>query len=286
MTRRSAVGVLMLGIVGISLGTLLVRFSETGPVATGVWRLALSLPVLAVLARRQTLARPGLAVTTGAFFAVDLGFYNVAILLTSLANAALLSNLAPALVTVVAVMLGLARGGWATWGALAVALAGAALLTQGATGQSRWAGDACALASAVGYAGYQLAAQRLRRDTPTAVAMLVSGLVGVALLLPTALLLGETVMPATAQGWLVVGAIAVCGQLLGQVLIVHALAHLSPAFSSVALLGQPTVVALAAWPLAGEALNAQQGLGAAILLAGVVWAHRLHGRLVDSERLT
>jgi drug/metabolite transporter (DMT)-like permease len=272
---------LMLGIVGISLGTLLVRFSETGPVATGVWRLALSLPVLAWLARRQQLSRPGLAVTTGACFALDLGFYNVAILLTSLANAALLSNLAPALVTGVAVMLGMARGGWATWCALLVALAGAALLTQSASSEGRWVGDGCALISAVGYAGYQLAAQRLRRDTATAVIMLSSGLVGVALLLPAALLLGETLLPTSGQGWLVVGAIALCGQLLGQVLIVHALAHLSPAFSSVALLGQPTVVALAAWPLAGEALSAQQGLGAAVLLTGVWWAHRVHGRTVD-----
>jgi len=278
MNSRSALGGLLLGIVGISIGTLLVRFSETGPVATGVWRLALSLPVLAWCARGQRLAHPGLAVTTGAFFALDLGFYNIAIMLTSLANAALLSNLAPALVTVAAVAAGLARGGWATWAALGLALGGAALLTQASTGGLHLSGDLCALASAVGYAGYQLGAQRLRRDTPTAVIMLVGGAVGVCVLLPTAWLLGETLMPVSGQGWLTVLAISVCGQLLGQVLIVRALAHLSPAFSSLALLGQPTVVALAAWPLAGEALGWWQGLGAALLLAGVVWAQRIHCR--------
>ncbi len=278
MNRRVPLLVLLTGIVGISLGTVLVRWSETGPVATGVWRLALSLPVLAWLARKQCLKRPGLAIAAGGCFAFDLGFYNVALLLTTMANAALLSNLAPALVTVAAVALGLAHGGWRTWMALVVALLGALALTQGHGGNGHTLGDLCALASAVGYAGYQLAAQRLRRDTPTAVAMLGSSLTGVLLLLPAAWLLGERLLPVSGQGWLVLAGIALTGQLLGQVLIVWALAHLSPAFSSLALLGQPTLVALMAVPLFGELLGPLQLAGAAVLLLGVVWAHRIHAR--------
>ena len=278
VSQRLPLLVLLAGIVGISVGTVLVRWSETGPVATGVWRLALSLPVLAWFARHQRLERPGLAMAAGGFFAFDLGFYNVALLLTTLANAALLSNLAPALVTVAAVALGLARGGWRTWMALGVALLGALALTQGHGGGGHTLGDLCALASAVGYAGYQLAAQRLRRDTPTAVAMLGSSITGVVLLAPVAYLLQEPMLPQTSQGWLILAGIAITGQLLGQVLIVWALAHLSPAFSSLALLGQPTLVGLMAIPLFGEVLGPLQLIGGVVLLCGVIWAHRIHSQ--------
>jgi hypothetical protein len=53
----------------------------------------------------------------------------------------------------------------------------------------------------------------------------------------------------------VLAAVALVSQVLGQSLVAHALAGLPAAFSSVALLLQPTIAAALAWAILGEALG-------------------------------
>ena len=57
-------------------------------------------------------------------------------------------------------------------------------------------------------------------------------------------------------------------------LIAWALAHLPVAFASVSLLVQPVTAALVAWALFGEHIGLQQGIGAVIVLAGIMLARR------------
>ena len=61
-------------------------------------------------------------------------------------------------------------------------------------------------------------------------------------------------------------------QILGQSLVAYALAGLPAAFSSVALLLQPTIGAALAWAILGEALGPWRVEGGAVVLAGVVLA--------------
>jgi drug/metabolite transporter (DMT)-like permease len=61
---------------------------------------------------------------------------------------------------------------------------------------------------------------------------------------------------------------------LGQGLIAYAFAHLPASLSSVSLLIQPVVAALAAWAIFGEAIGAAQFAGGAIVLAGIWVAKR------------
>jgi drug/metabolite transporter (DMT)-like permease len=63
--------------------------------------------------------------------------------------------------------------------------------------------------------------------------------------------------------------LAVVTQILGQGLIAYAFAHLPASLSSVSLLIQPVVAALAAWAIFGEAVGAMQLAGGAIVLAGI-----------------
>ncbi|PZD73531.1 putative cystine transporter YijE [Acaryochloris thomasi RCC1774] len=272
---------LLCGAVGIGFAPILVRLSEVGPSATACYRLLLALPFFWVWMQTESsenVKRPtGLAlVISGAFFAADLAVWHWSIQLTSVANATLLANFAPIFVVL---------GSWLIWGqrcsrsffgAVILVLLGACLLVSASLkldAQYLW-GDALGLLTAVFYAGYMLSVARLRVQFSTVVVSLWTSLVGGGLLLLIALMTGDQIFPTTLQGWLVLVALAVISQVLGQSLIIYALAHLPTAFSSLSLLLQPVVAALLAWALFKEALGLWQGVGGMIVLLGIVLARR------------
>ena len=284
-----ALAALFAGATAIATAPLFVRFSEAGPVATAFWRVFLALPALWIWALlsdgpghwRSVRLHPGMLLLIGFFFAGDLAVWHWSILLTSVANATLLSNLAPLFV---------ALGAWLLFsdpprklflGGLAAALAGTALLIGSGTGQSAVAhsghalfGDFLGVITALFYAGYQMAVTRLRAQVATATLMAWSCLVMSALLLPVALLMGEQILPQTATGWITIIALALIAQAAGQSLIAYAMAHLPGTFSSVGLLWQPVAATLFAWVLIGETMGALQFVGALLVLAGIALVRR------------
>lgn len=279
-----ALPALFAGAIGIAFAPIFVRWSEVGPVATAFWRMALALPLLAVWASLQPrgAVQPGrrgglvMALLAGLFFAADLAVWHWSIRLTSVANATFLANLAPVAVTLGAWLLLGERARPVFFLGMVLALAGAALLVRANVGGpgAVLLGDALGILTALFYAGYQLCVKRLRDTQSTARIMLISGAACAAVLLPLALAAGETVLPTTATGWLVVLALAVVCQFAGQSLITYAMAHLSASFSSVSLLVQPVAAAALAWLLFGEALAALQWWGGAAVLLGIYLARR------------
>jgi drug/metabolite transporter (DMT)-like permease len=276
---------LFAGAIGIAFAPIFVRWSEVGPVATAFWRLFLALPLLALWmafeergARRAPAGGDGLrlAALAGLFFAADLAVWHWSIRLTSVANATFFANLAPIVVTLGAWALFHERARPVFFAGLVLALAGSALLMGANIGgaQSRIVGDALGMLTAVFYAGYQLCVKRLRDSQSVARIMFVSGTACAAALLPVALLMGETLLPQSLTGWLVLAGLAVVCQFAGQSLIAWAVAHLSASFSSVSLLLQPVAAAGFAWLLFGEALAVLQWFGAAAVLAGIWLARR------------
>lgn len=274
-SARAGLIALVLGAVAIGFAPIFVRLSEVGPVSTAFYRIALSLPAFALMCHRMTWPQGragwGGCALAGLFFAGDLSVWHVGILLTSVANAALFTNLAPVFVTL---------GLWLIWGqrpsgrfvlALVVSLAGAVLLM----GQSlhfsaeRLGGDALSVLSGAFYGCYLLTVGRWRTDLPTPVLMLLSGVVSSVLLAPVALALGEDFLPHSMEGWGVVVALALVSQVLGQGLIAWGLAHVPATIGAVVLLLQPIVAALLAWVLFGEALGGPEFMGALVILLGI-----------------
>lgn len=286
MSRRAwALPALFAGALGIAFAPIFVRWSEAGPVATAFWRMLLALPLLAAWAvlqgrveDRAPKERTGrwMAVLTGLFFAADLAVWHWSIGLTSVANATFFANLAPIVVTLGAWMLFHERVRPVFFAGMLLALAGSALLMGANLGgaPSRLLGDGLGMLTAVFYAGYQLCVKRLRDTQSTARIMLASGAACAAVLLPVALAMGETILPHSATGWLVLIGLALVCQFAGQSLIAFAVAHLSASFSSVSLLLQPVAAATFAWLLFGEALAPLQWVGAAAVLAGIWLARR------------
>lgn len=282
--RALALLALFAGAAAIATAPLFVKVSETGPVATAFWRVALALPFLwawSLAAARgghtaSFAAERRLIIAAGLFFAGDLAVWHWSIVLTSVANATLLANLAPIFVTLAVWFLLRKRPAAAFLAGLAIALAGVALLIGGdfQLGAREITGDALGVITAMFYAAYQLTVTRLRASVSTASLMAWSGLVTAAALLPVALLSGETILPATATGWVKLFGLALIAQAAGQSLIAYAMAHLPATVSSVGLLTQPVLAALFAWALLGEALGWLQFAGGVAVLVGIRMAQR------------
>ncbi len=275
---------LLAGAAAIATAPLFVKVSETGPVATAFWRIALALPFLwawAAIAQRGVLAASfaanrRLIIAAGLFFAADLAVWNWSIVLTSVANATLLANLAPIFVTL-AMWAFLSRPPATMFLAgLAAALAGVAVLLGGDLGLGGRAllGDALGVVTAMFYAAYQLAVTRLRAGVATSTLMAWSGIFMVVPLLAVALATGESILPATLTGWMLLIGLALIAQVAGQSLIAYAMAHLPATFSSVGLLLQPVMAALYAWVLLGETLGWIEVAGGVLVLIGIRFAQR------------
>lgn len=273
---------LLAGACAIAFAPILVRFSEVGPVASAFWRIFLALPVafLWLLAERRGAGAAPLRwrplALCGLFFAGDLALWHASIVLTSVANATLLVNMAPIFVTLGAWLLFRTRVSTTFLLGMALGIGGAALLTAASLRSSpgHVTGDALALVAAVSYAGYLLAIKDLRGTLGTGTILALSGVFTCLALLPAALLLGEPLVPRTARGWTVLALLALICQLAGQSLITWAMRHLPASFSSVSLLLQPVVAALLAWGLLAEAVGWLQALGALAVLAGIYVARR------------
>lgn len=301
-SELTALLALFAGALAIGSSGIFVRLSETGSVASAFWRGALALPPLAfwaLLERRPAAAgaapRPSLLdpmfFWAGAFFAGDIALYHLSLSHTSVAAATLEANTAPIVVTILA---------WALWAErprlgflLATALAFGGLLLivtpKLARGGHALGGDALALGAAWFYAAYILVVARLRERHGTGAVMFASTLIFSALLLPLPFLMGEKFLPDTARGWLLLVALALSAQALGQSLIAYALAHLRPTFGSVGLYLQVIAAALYAWLLLGEQLLPVQLAGGVIVLIAIALARAAarsgsQGVLADQAR--
>lgn len=273
--------VLVLGNACLALGPWLVRLSDTGPVATGFWRLMLALPVLALLARKEgggVPARPLLLAIAlgGLFFAADLAAWHWGIMLTKVANATLFGNTASLLFPLWA--FAVART-WPSRGqalALALACAGGALLM----GQSfeiapeHLVGDALCLAAGVLYTGYLVALSGARGRLGSWQVLAWSTAASAPALLGVSLLLGEQLWPTD---WTPLIGLAVLSQIAGQGMLIWALGAVRPLVVGLALLTQPAIGALSGWLAFGESLSLADLAGAALVATALVLAQRRAG---------
>ena len=267
------------GAICIGFAPIFVRWVDVGYTAAAFWRVLLSLPLLWLLwyPRRERVtpesrARLRWLFLAGLFFAADLATWHQSIRYTSVANATLLANLSPMFVTAAAVWLFGERINARFLAGLALALAGSAVLVADSFTVSPQTvlGDLFGVIAAVFYSGYLLGVSRMRRSASAVEVMWWTTLACALALLPLTLLLDEPLWPQSLSGWAVLFGLALVSQIAGQGLIAWAMAHLSPAFSSVSLLVQPVAAAVFAWVLLAEPFGAMQALGGAIVLGGIV----------------
>lgn len=274
--HRFAFPAIVVGSCSLAFGPWLVRLSGVGPVAAGVWRLALALPFLFVIAAMtgQAVHWPGrklalLIAAAAFFFAADLGAWHAGIHMTKLGNATLFGNLSS-----------FAFAGWGLWqarrwpspmqaGALVLAACGAALLMGSSFELSprNFTGDLLCLFAGLLYTGYLIAVQRGRGSLKPLPLLFLSSVFGAAMLLPVSLALGEQLFP---HDWTYVFLLALGSQVVGQGLLVYGIGYVSPLVVGLVLLTQPAISAFVGWAVYGETLRPVDWIGAIALGAALV----------------
>jgi len=277
-SRAFALCVLLASACVLGLAPILVRLTETGPAAAGFWRFVFAMPLLLALAARPGGEGIGLPskwmALAGAFFALDLSFWHYGIVMTSVANATVLCNLTPVVVTLF---------GWIVFKeaparlfilALALAMGGAFAMAAGASGTQGTnpvLGDIFSLSVALWYSGYFLAVKQARTTAGAMRITLWATAIGIPPLAIVSLLLGEDMIPATIAGW---GACVGMGlmHVAGQGGVAWSLGKLPASVTAVTILIQPIVAGLLSWWIFGETLTPVQALGGALVLAAIVLA--------------
>jgi drug/metabolite transporter (DMT)-like permease len=281
-TPRFAFAALIMGNVILALGPVLVRLSDVGPVAAGFWRLALAVPVLLLLSARELRqVRIGakawwLIAAAGLFFAADLASWHAGIHQTKVANSTLFGNASALLLPLWGMIVLRQKLHWMQGVALALAAAGAAVLMGGSYEASPryFHGDMLCLLAGIFYTAYILIVQNARRDLSNFAVLAVVSITGAGPLLIAALALGEQVMPVD---WTPLIILALSSQVIGQGLMVYAMAWFSPLVLGLSLLLQPAVAALLGWAMFGEGLSFGDIVGAVAIGVALVLV-RLPGR--------
>jgi drug/metabolite transporter (DMT)-like permease len=282
-SQRLALPAVLAGGVAIGFSPIFVRLSELGPIATGFYRLFLALPLLWLWMRFEGRRAPKTApvewlaiALPGVLFAGDILFWHWSITYTTVANATLLANFAPVVVTL---------GAWLYLRetitptfllGMALAMGGAVLLVSSSVslGGRYVFGDMLGLITACFFGSYMIAVARLRGRIEASTLMFYSSTVTSALLLAATLIAGESLIPHSLNGWAALFALAWVSQATGQGLIAYALGHLPASFSALVILIEPLTAAVLGWAWLGEALTTMQALGGVIVLAGIVVARR------------
>jgi drug/metabolite transporter (DMT)-like permease len=276
--RLFALLILLAAACVLGLAPILVRLTETGPAAAGFWRFLFAMPLLLILTARpggEGIGRPSKwMMLAGLFFALDLSFWHYGIVMTSVANATVLCNLTPVVVTLFGWLVFRERPARLFILALVLAMGGAFAMAAAASGQqgtNPLLGDLFSLSVSLWYSGYFLAVKAARSSAGAMrITFWATGL-GVPLLGAVALLLGEDMIPASAAGWAACVGLGVM-HVVGQGGVAWSLGKLPASVTAVTILIQPIVASLLSWWVFGETLTPIQALGGALVLAAIVLA--------------
>jgi drug/metabolite transporter (DMT)-like permease len=273
---RFGLAALLLGSALLALGPMFVRMADVGPISSAFWRMALALPLLALMARfgpkssgRMTPALMLIIAASGVLFAADLASWHLGIMHTKIANATLFGNSASFIFPIYGFAVARAWPARRQVLALVMAAAGAALLMGRSAELSpeHLIGDLLSLLAGVFYAAYFIAIARARETLAPIPLLAWSTLASAVPLLLLANIIGETVMPTN---WTPLIALSLCSQVIGQGLMVYALGRMSPLIIGLTLLTQPITAALTGWLVYDETLAPPDLFGAALVALALV----------------
>ena len=288
------------GIVGVvaavaawGFGPIFIKLIGLPGLTLVTYRLWLGFAVMAlftlVTRRRITGDDVRRAALGGALFGGNVMFFVNAIKHTSVADASLITALAPVLILVAAGPMFGEKVAFRDLVLTAVILAGVGLVVIGSSGSPEWSvlGDVLAVGALITWAAYFVATKRARLTMGTAeyqtVVMLVASLVAT----PYALLAGAQFVKPGSDDWFWLALFVVVPGAVGHGIMSWSHRYVDVSVSSLIVVAQPVVSAVAAAVFLDEGLGALQLLGGGIVLVAIgvlVHGHRpLEAQIVEAE---
>jgi drug/metabolite transporter (DMT)-like permease len=273
---------LLAAAIAMGISPVFVREAQVGPFTSAFYRVFLALPLLWGWARWETgqaEARPDPGwtrsiVLAGVFFTIDLFFWHLAVLKTTIANATLLATMAPVWVMLFSLTIG-ERVTRVMVAGLVICILGGVLLVGSSLklAPERFLGDLYGVATSVGFGLYFLAVRVARREASPGVILYRSSIVTSIGLGIVAGALENSWLPAGLTGFAALVAMASVSHAGGQGLLAFALGHLSAAFSSLVIFLEALAAAFFGWVFFGETLGPWQIAGGVAILVGI-WIAR------------
>ena len=273
---------IVVGVIGISLSSIFVRYSQAPSAVTAayrlLWTVLLMTPV--VLGKkevRKELLRTEkktvlLSILSGIFLAIHFALW-----FESLRHTSVASSTTIVCTEVIWVALGFClflkgRLSWKAVAAIAVTLVGSGLIAYADSGSgAHLKGDILALLAAIAVAVYMLIGRVVRTGVSTSVyTYLVYVSCGVSLLI-LCLAQGYNLLAYGLSPVIVGLLLAVFSTILGHSIFSWCLKFFSPAFVSASKLCEPVVAAILAGFLFSEIPNWIQVAGGVLILGGVLW---------------
>lgn len=286
MIEKHPMIMIVIGILGISLSSIFVKFSQAPSAVTAacrlLWTVLFLTPVVAGKGpvRRELLQASRklilLSMVSGLFLAVHFVLW-----FESLQHTSVASSTTIVCTEVIWVCLGFClflKGtlSWKAVAAIGVTLLGSALIALSDSGDGgQLYGDILALLAAIAVAVYTLIGRVVRKELSTTVYTYMVYTACAAVLIITCLVQGYSLF---AYGWSapIVGALlAIFSTILGHSIFSWCLKYFSPSFVSASKLCEPVVAAVLAGFLFGELPGWLQITGGILILGGVLWYSRI-----------
>lgn len=281
---------IVIGVVGISLSSIFVKFSSAPSAVTAAYRLLWTVLLMSpvVLGKREVrsefhaVSRSSILLSALSGFFLAMHFW---LWFESLSHTSVASSTTIVCTEVIWVSLGYClflKGRLSAKAicAIAASLLGSALVafSDSAGGGNHLYGDLLALLAAVAVAAYTLIGRTVRKTVSTTVYTYVVYVVCAAVLILTALLQGQNLLGYGLSAVVVGLLLAVFSTILGHSIFSWCLKYFSPSFVSASKLCEPIVAAVLAGFLFGEIPVILQVAGGLLILGGVLYYSRIESK--------
>ena len=277
---------ILVGVIGISLSSIFVKFSQAPSAVTAAYRLLWTVLLLTPVTlgkagnRRELRQAPRklvwLSILSGLFLAIHFVLW-----FESLQHTSVASSTTIVCTEVIWVCLGFClflkgKLSWKMVAAIAVTLVGSVLIAWADSGSgSHLKGDILALLAAVAVAVYTLIGRVVRAKLSTTAYTYMVYTACAAVLVATCVAQGQNLFAYGISAPIVGLLLSVFSTILGHSIFSWCLKYFSPAFVSASKLCEPVVAAVIAGFLFGEIPGMLQIFGGVLILGGVFYYSRL-----------
>jgi len=270
------------GVLGLSLGSTIVKKSAASGLSIAVWRLifgsAIWLVVLHARRGRLSVRAVRTAGPAAVFFAGDLALFFVAVTHTSVANAEFIGSLTPVVVVPLAALIFRERLHWRSlmWGAAALVGVGIVLFNAAPEGASSVGGDLLAIAAMCTWSGYLLTARGARAGLGATEFMTTVAILGASILIPISAIAGQ-LWSVPASAWKYIAFLALFTGTICHGLLAWAQTRVPVSTISILQVANPALASLWAFLVLDETVNGVQAIGM-VMVVGALAAFTVSSR--------